>query len=198
MVGVQPNDPYAAYQAQHPQPVPPGWAPVSGLEMPPEPLMPPAPSSGTAISCIVLAYLGAGAATLMMFISFSSIDHGLSLLALVMIATEALVFVGLAGGASAMLIGHPIGRWAVVAGCTVAVVVVAIVSTIMALYAASEVREAAGKPTPIGGDWSGVLAFGVGIVIAVLIVGVVMPAMLTGGMALAPSTKRWVERPRIR
>ena len=76
------------------------------------------------------------------------------------------------------MIGHPIGRWAVVAGCTVAVVVVAIVSTIMALYAASEVREAAGKPTPIGGDWSGVLAFGVGIVIAVLILLVVL--MLTG------------------
>ena len=96
-----------------------------------------------------------------------------------------------------MLIGHPIGRWAVVAGCTVAVVVVAIVSTIMALYAASEVREAAGKPTPIGGDWSGVLAFGVGIVIAVLIVGVVMPAMLTGVVdhVAALAERREVARP---
>ena len=70
-------------------------------------------------------------------------------------------------------------------------------SIILVVYAADAV-ESSSRSTAPDGDWSPVIAWGVGIVLAFLFATVVVPAALIAGLTLSSSTKRWVERPRVR
>lgn len=188
-----PVDPYRAQypQSQYPQPQ---------YAHPQHPYLQPAePPAGTAIAAVVLAYSGAGAAALSLFNTVPiPANDGAGPFWTAVIALEAVVLVLLAAGATMMLTGFTAGRWLVVAGCAVLIAAVGVLSTIMVVYTTNEVRDAAGKPTPLGGDWSALLAWGVGIAVVFLVATVVVPAALTAGLTLASSTKRWVERPRIR
>ena len=165
--------------------------PVTYPSYPYPPQYPPVarqPSAGTAITAVVLAYAAVGAAGIGLIYTVplpSHYDAGPFWFAVVAVEVATLVLLG--AGATMMLAGVTAGRWMVVAGCVVLITAVVVGSIILVVYAADAV-ESSSRSTAPDGDWSPVIAWGVGIVLAFLFATVVVPAALIAGLTLSSST----------
>ncbi|CAM5729395.1 hypothetical protein MAUB1S_02263 [Mycolicibacterium aubagnense] len=191
--GVPPNTPYPQYPQQYPQPQ---YVQPAGYGMPTP--GPAGPSGVTAIIAAVLSLLGAVSTAFQAFSSWyvvatlstlsdsfsraSDARSGLMGLSTAMAVVQTIVAVALLVGGVLLILGRSVGRWIVMASCTVVVL-----SNVVGLFASLTILKRLG--TALGGGYEGMQQMA-GMSVMSAAVPIVF-ALATGVLAALNSTQQW-------